>query len=105
MAAVDQRSNGRRDMVGRAFWSLARREGSCALRNVSTGGALIERPDMPLEVGQRLELTLDLGGESRPTVPASVVRMANGAVAFRFERVTPALLDALAKVTSEPASS
>jgi hypothetical protein len=96
MPPADQRTAARREIAGRAFWSNGRREGSCTLRNVSTGGALIDKPDMPLTIGERLELTLDLGNGQTAAVPATVVRMSNGAVAFRFERLTQAFLNALA---------
>ena len=96
MPPADQRSAPRREVGGRAFWSDGRSEGSCALRNVSTGGALIDRPDTPLTIGQRFEVTIDLGSGQTPAVQATVVRASNGAVAFRFERLTPAFLDALA---------
>jgi len=103
MPPADQRSAPRREVGGRAFWSDGRTEGSCTLRNVSTGGALIEKPDTLLTIGQRFELTLDLGSGQTPAVPATVVRAINGAVAFRFERLTPAFLDALsAAALAEP---
>ncbi len=102
MAQVDQRATPRRDVIGKAFWSSGRQEGSCTLRNVSTGGALIERPDLPVAIGQRVVLTIDLGIGVTPAIHATVMRMSNGAVAFQFDRLTPAFLDALAKATSEP---
>jgi len=106
MATADQRAAPRLVVGGRAFWSNGRREGSCTLRNVSTGGALIERPDMLLTVGQRFELTVDLGSGQTPAVLATVVRTSNGAVAFRFERITQPFLDALAAAAKgEPAPS
>jgi PilZ domain len=101
----DQRATPRRESSGRAFWSNGRTEGSCTLRNISMGGALIERPDMLLTIGQQLELTLDLGSGQTPAVQATVVRMNNGAVAFRFGRVTQAFLDALAAAAVESGRS
>ncbi|HEY8122981.1 MAG TPA: PilZ domain-containing protein [Myxococcota bacterium] len=97
MSQGEQRAHPRREVVGRAFWSAGRLEGSCALRNVSASGALIEKPDMQLTIGQRLEITISLGDGDPVSLKATVVRSNAGAVAFRFERVTPALLGALSK--------
>lgn len=80
------------------MWNAGRRECSCALRNVSAGGALIERPDGELSVGQQISLTIVLGAGEPLPIPAVVIRVNSGAVAFRFERVTPGLLKALAEV-------
>ncbi len=95
MSGGEQRAHRRREITGRAVWSTGRREASCTLRNVSAGGALIERPDMLLTIGQRIEITLALGDGEPLTLQVVVVRINSGAVAFRFERVTPALLAAL----------
>jgi hypothetical protein len=93
----DRRAHPRRELTGKAFWSSARREGSCTLRNISMGGAQIERPDMLLTVGQEFELRIDFGDEVIATVHASVVRFGAGTVAFRFARIGKEFLEILAR--------
>lgn len=102
MVPTEQRAHPRQEITGRAVWNAGRRECSCALRNVSAGGALIERPDGEVAVGQRLNLTIVLGNGEPLPIPAAVIRVSGGAVAFRFERVTPGLLKALAEVAEAP---
>lgn len=98
MPPTEHRTQPRQEITGRAVWLEGRRECSCALRNVSAGGALIERPDSELSVGQRVALTIMLGGGEPQAISAVVIRVNSGAVAFRFERVTPGLLKALSGV-------
>jgi hypothetical protein len=95
VSGPERRAHRRRDFSGRAFWSAGRQEGSCALYNVSLGGAHIARPSVLLLVGKKLELAIDLGGGPLPSVHATVVRTDEGRVAFRFESPTTAFVEAL----------
>ena len=90
-----QRAARRFEVDGTATWQAGRRTCAAQLRNVSTHGALIARPTALLAVGQRLELTLDLGAGALPRVHGVVVRLSSGAAAFVFDQASEAFLQAL----------
>jgi len=96
-----KRSGPRWRASGRAYWSAGRRDGAAAIRDVSAGGARVESAASAMRVGDRLRVTLQVGGRLSPSVYAQVVWLGHGRQAgLRFESQSHELSDALRELVA-----
>jgi hypothetical protein len=99
----EQRSAARRHVSGRAYWSAGRRDGACAIRDLSAVGACIENAPSALRIGDWLQMTLEVADRLLPPLRAQVVWLGHRRRAgLRFESPSQELAVALrALVTAD----
>ena len=94
----NRRTHPRVDLDGKAFWSGARVEGRGRILDLSPNGVGIADPQPLLPVGTKVHVTLVIGGESMPSLPAEVMWASKERLGLRFGELRTELrerLDAL----------
>ena len=83
----DSRAHPRVEIEGAAFWSAARIEGRCRLRNLSIGGVGISDLEPPLRIGTKLHVALVIGDRRLEGVAVEVVQTSGREVGLRFRKL------------------